>query len=178
MTRYEYGGGYTQEVGVMAKTAAKGGTTRVGSGLKGFGDSEGQKGRSFRKWIGEFKCEIKDCIESPGREKGQINVRLITTLLGGPEQADGTEPDGKEVSWFLNVDENLIGDDGTAFTVDQYKSVYLAAGVRTSGDVPEPKKLAGKVIAIQGWESKPNAKGDTFQRWAAVALKDSKTFAN
>jgi len=158
----------------MAKTAS----TRVGSGIPGFGDSEGAERRNFKKLDGEFKVEIIECLESPNKKNPKnTNVRLRTTILGGPEQADGSDMEGKEVSWFLNVDPDLVNDNGKRFTVDQYKSVYLAAGVKTTGNQPEPKKLAGKTIAIQAWESKPDEKGTTYQRWAAVSLAESKTFA-
>ena len=158
----------------MAKSA--GGATRVGSGIPGWDASEGAKSRSFRKWIGEFKAEIKEVIESPGKKKGTTNVRIVTTLLGGPEQSDGTDPEGQEVSWFINVDPELTNDNGDRFTVDAYKQVYLAAGVKTPNG-PEPKKLAGKTVAIQGWESKPDEKGTTYQRFVFVSLAASKTFA-
>lgn len=158
--------------------AAKSGAAKVGSGIPGFGDSEGAERRNFKKLSGEFKVEIVECTESPNKKNPHnTNVRLRTTILGGPEQDDGTDYEGKEVSWFLNVDPELVNDNGKKFTVDQYKSIYLAAGVKTTGNVPEPKKLAGKEIAIQAWESKPDDKGTTYQRWAAVSLSDSKTFA-
>jgi hypothetical protein len=151
--------------------------TKVGSGLPGFGDSEGAKPRAFRRWNGEFKAEIAEVTQQSGKKSGTVNVALKTTLLGGPEQADGTDPEGQEVTWFLNVDPSLESDDGRKFTVDALKQVFIAAGVKVVSDEPPYAKLQGKVIAIQAWESKPNEKGDTFQRWTAVALKDSKHFA-
>lgn len=151
-------------------------TTRVESGIPGWDDSQGAKSRAFRKWTGEFKAEIKEVTESPGKRPGTTNVRILTTLLDGPEQSDGTSPEGQEVSWFINVDPELVNDNGDHFSVDAYKQVYIAAGVKTPNG-PEPKKLAGKEVAIQGWESKPDEKGNTYQRFVFVALKDSKTFA-
>jgi hypothetical protein len=149
---------------------------KVGSGIPGFGESEGAKARAFRVWNGEFKAEIQEVTAKDGKKDGTVNVQIKTTLLGGPEQADGTDPVGSEVSWFINVDPSLVSDDGRAFTVDQLKSVFIAAGVKVTGDEPPYAKLKFKVVAVQAWSSKPDDKGNVYQRFAFVALKDSKTF--
>lgn len=156
------------------KTAAK---AKVGSGIPGFGDSKGAAGRSFRTLVGEFKVEVGDVASTPGKKSGTYNVRIPTTILGGPEQDDGWDPEGKENSWFINVDPELTNDSGVAFTVDALKSVFMAAGVKTTGDEPPYSKLKGKVCAVQAWASKPDDKGQVYQRFAFVSLAKSKTYA-
>ena len=154
------------------KTAA----TRVGSGIPGFGESKGAAARSFTVLKGEFKVEIGEVTATEGKKHGTFNVRIPTTILGGPEQDDGWDPEGKENSWFINVDPELVNDSGVAFTVDALKSVFIAAGVKVQGDEPPYGKLTGKVCAVQAWKSKPDEKGNIYQRFSFVPLEKSKTF--
>ena len=153
-------------------------TARVGSGIPGFGESEGAASRSFSKLSGEFKVEIGEVTATEGKKAGTFNVRIPTTILEGPEQEDGTDWTGKENSWFINVDPSLTNDDGKQFTVDQLKSVFIAAGVKTTGDEPPYAKLKDKVCAVQAWLSKPDDKGNVYQRFAFCSLAKSKNYAN
>jgi hypothetical protein len=159
----------------MAKTTGSG---KVGSGIPGFGGSKGTASRSFRTLVGEFKVEIGKVSVADGKKPGTVNVRIPTTILGGPEQDDGWDPEGKENSWFINVDPSLVNDNGVAFTVDQLKSVFVAAGVKCVGDEPPYAKLEGKQCAVQAWASKPDEKGQVYQRFSFVSLAASKTFAD
>ena len=156
---------------------AKAASGKVGSGIPGFGANKGASARSFRVLKGEFKVEIGDVTATLGKKTGCFNVRIPTTILGGPEQDDGWDPEGKDNSWFINVDPDLTNDNGDAFTVSALKSVFIAAGVKVTGDEPPYAKLLGKVCAVQAWASKPDEKGNVYQRFSFVELAKSKTFA-
>lgn len=152
----------------MAKTS-KG---KVGSGLPGFSSS---KGSSNRIWSGgEFLLEIEEVTAAKkendnGDEIGQ-NIRVNTTCLGGPEQEDGTEPKGKKINIFMNVNYDL------PFTIDQVRDLFNAAGVKTSGDEPPYAKLAGKTVVAKLSE-KMDSGGTPRQRCYWVLPGKSKAFA-
>jgi hypothetical protein len=124
----------------MAKAQAK-----VGSGIKGFGDSKGSTQRIWKG--GEFLLDIeevtaKDKVNDDGDIIGQ-NIRINAVCLGGPDQDDDTSPKGKKINLFINVNYDL------PFTVDQYKDLYIAAGVKTVGDEPPIGKLSGKKVVAK-----------------------------
>lgn len=136
----------------MAKQSA-----RVGKGMPGFG---GSKGSTSRVWEGgEFLLKLdevteKDRLNDDGDLIGK-NVRIQATCLDGPAQEDDTEPKGKKMNFFINVNYDL------PFTIDQVKDMFIAAGVTTSGDVPPYSKLSGKKVTARLFARE--SQGRTYQ---------------
>jgi hypothetical protein len=137
-------------------------TTKVGKGIPGFGSS---KGSTNRRWDGKepFIVEIGEITHkikvTDGEDTG-VNVTVPVTFLGGPKQADGTDPKGKKTNLFINVNYDL------SFTVDQLMDLFLAAGVKpTSGDQPPYEKLEGKTAKVNLFLREKD--GETYQgvRW-------------
>ena len=152
----------------MAKAKAK-----VGSGIPGFGSSKGSTNRIWKG--GEFLLQI-DEVTSKDKENDDgdvtgMNVRVQTTCLGGPTQDDDTEPKGKKINLFINVNYDL------PFTVDQIKDLFVAAEVKTTGDEPPWNKLSGKKIVGKLSEKLDN-QGVPRQRAYFSSVSRSKAFAS
>jgi hypothetical protein len=148
---------------------------KVGTGIPGFGDSEGSKGQGFKPWKGWFLCKITEASAKDVEVEGEVagsNVKVETVVLDGDEQGDGSETTGKKKFWFINVSY----DEDRAFTVGYLKDLFNAAGVRPNPKAPnEPpyEKLAGKKIAVNAW-IRVDTQGTERQAQKFVKLADSK----
>lgn len=153
--------------------------TKVGAGIPGFGASKGGGGGS-RMWDdGEYLIELENVSAKPAvrdneEVEGVISVMVQGTFLGGPTQEDDTDPKGKKVTTFINVD---FVDETKAFTIDNLKDLFIAAGVKTSGDEPPYKKLEGKKVVAVVTHSKPAANGKVYNRFYWRHPSKSKNFA-
>lgn len=152
----------------MAKSSGK-----VGKGLPGFGDSKGSTNRIWKG--GEFLLQIEEVtskskVNDDGDEIG-MNVRVNTVCLGGPEQDDDVSPKGKKINLFINVNYDL------PFTIDQLKDLFIAAGVKTTGDEPPFGKLSGKKVVAKLGEQ-VGKDGVPRQRAYWVAPGKSKGFGS
>lgn len=152
----------------MAKAKA-----RVGAGIPGFGESKGSVSRIWEG--GEFALQIDEVTSkdrlNEDKELVGYNVRVATTCLGGPAQEDDTNPKGKKINLFINVDFSR------SFTIDQLMDLFIAAGVRTSGDEPPFAKLSGKkAIAKLGKRHADN--GLDYQSCYWIAPGKSKSFSS
>jgi hypothetical protein len=145
-------------------------------GLAGFGASKGSSGPSSRIWDeGEYLLEIESATQKP-TDNG-YSVMVKTKCLGGGTQSDDTEPEGKNIVIFINVDPEL------EFTIDQYKDLFLATGVKVIGDDPEPylPKLKGKKFvgyAVVKTVTKGKNAGKPRNNWYIRSLEKSKNFSS
>jgi hypothetical protein len=152
----------------MAKASAK-----VGKGWPGFAESKGSTNRIWKG--GEFLLQIdevttKEKLNDDDDVIGQ-NVRVQATMLGGPAQDDDVEPKGKKINLFINVNYDL------AFTVDQLKDLFIAAGVKVTGDDPPFSKLSGKKVVGKLGE-RTGKDGVPRQSCYFVPVAKSKSFAS
>jgi hypothetical protein len=150
-----------------------------GMGMKGFADSKGSTGPSSRVWDeGEYLLEIES-VSQKATEDG-FNVMVKTKCLGGQTQSDDTDPEGKNITIFINVN---VEDENMSFTIDQLKDLFLVTKVKTTGDDPEPfyPKLKGKKFVgyavVKAIKSGKNA-GKPRNNWYIRSLEKSRNFAS
>jgi len=128
--------------------------TKVGKGIPGLGKSQGStfrtwSGKGFKALLGEVTAKPK--LDDEEREIG-VSVKVPLTFIGGPKQHDDTDPKGKKATLFMNVDYSKD------FTIDQLADLFLAAGVKIEGDIPNYAKLEDKEVPLDLYE-RPNPNG-------------------
>lgn len=143
--------------------------------VNGLKKAEGKQG--FDPLVpGEYVVQInKPPVVAPSEKSSGDNWKFDLTVLDGPEQADGSAPDGRML--FENV--FIMGEDHPSYSqwghigVEQLKAIVNATGVDvTSSDNVDPEDFVGKAASVKVKTEPPQRKGDdprsVIKKWEAL----------